>query len=145
MSSDDPYGSGGGDWGEAPKPIDGDPNIDMNYGQPLPPPGQAPGQQQAPMQQQPGGQLQTTKPKLDNNDLIAIVINVFFPGVGQMMLGQTVKGIAILAASIFTCGGAGFLWVAVIIDAYLVAMTKKYRTLGEWEIFPDMNKHLGSG
>ena len=129
MSSDD--------WGNNPPPPNDD-NIDMNYGQPLPNQGGGPVQGQ-------GGPLQTTKPKLDNNDIIAIVLNLFFPGVGQMMLGQTVKGIVILAVSFFTCGGAGLLWVAVILDAYLVAMTRKYRPLDDWEIFPDMNKHLGSG
>lgn len=155
MSSDDPFGGGGDDWQNPPQPPQNDDNIDMNYGQPLPPP-QGPPQQPPQPQPQPGqygqgqmqgggGPLQTTKPKLENDDIIAIVVNLFFPGVGQMMLGQTTKGIVILAVSFFTCGGAGLLWVAVIIDAYLVAMTRKYRPLDDWEIFPDMNKHLGSG
>lgn len=135
MSSDDP-GGGGGDWQSPPQPQNND-NVDMNYGQPLPPQG-------GPIQQQ-GGELQKTKPKLENNDLVAIIINLFFPGVGQMILGQTVKGIAIFIASVVTCGGMGLLWIAVLIDAYLVAMTRKYREVGDWEVFPDMNKHLGSG
>lgn len=137
MSSDD--------WGNPPPPTEDD-GIDMNYGQPLPPQGGAagPADPGGPVQGS-GGPLQTTKPKLDNNDIIAIVINAFLPGVGQMMLGQTTKGIVILAISFFTCGGAGLLWVAVLIDAYLVAMTRKYRQLDDFEIFPDMNKHFGSG
>lgn len=161
MSSDDPYGGGGGsddDWGNPPQPQQNQDNIDMNYGQPLPPQGAPPQQQQqhpgapqqqfqqgGPVQGPTGGPLQPSKPKLENDDLIAIVVNLFFPGVGQMMLGQTVKGIVILVVSVFTCGGAGLLWIAVIIDAYLVAMTRKYRQLGDWEFFPDINKHLGSG
>lgn len=142
MSSDDPYGSGGGDWGQPQQPPQQQPQheeIDMNYGQ-------LPGQDQ---QQQalgpPNGQLKPTKGKLDNNDIIAIVVGVFLPGVGQLMLGQTTKGIVILLATLFTCYGFGFLWIAVVLDAYLLAMTKKYREVGEWEFFPDMNKHFGSG
>lgn len=159
MSSDDPFGQdGGGDWGEAPKPGPDDDNIDMNYGQPLsqpppagtaqqqPPPGQAmhqtPGQS---MQQPPGNQLQSTKPKLDNDDIVPLILSAFFPGVGHMMLGQTTKGIVVLLAAIFTCGFGGLLNLAVILDCYLVAMTRKYRQLDDWEFFPDMNKHLGSG
>ena len=159
MSSDDPYGGGGGsddDWGNPPQPQQNQDNIDMNYGQPLPPQGAPPQQQHpgapqqqfqqgGPVQGPTGGPLQPSKPKLENDDLIAIVVNLFFPGVGQMMLGQTVKGIVILVVSVFTCGGAGLLYIAVIIDAYLVAMTRKYRQLGDWEFFPDINKHLGSG
>ena len=150
MSSDDPFGGGGGDWGNDPQPLKNEDNIDMNYGQPLPPQGQpAPGQpgQVPPTQMQPpgGGQLQQTKPKLENDDIIAMVLTFFLPGVGHMMLGQTTKGIVILVGTIFTCGVGYMLTILFAVDAYLVAMTKKYRQVDDWEVFPDMNKHLGSG
>ena len=133
-NGDDPFRQDdGNDWGTAQPPTDGD--IDMNYGQPLPDPLQA-----SPPQQQ----LQRTKPKLDNDDIIAMVVSVFLPGVGHMMLGQAVKGIVILGVSMFTCGGFGLLWFAVILDAYLVAMTRKYRDVGDWEILPDASQHLQS-
>jgi len=135
-NGDDPFGrDGGGDWGPPPQPPAQDDNIDMNYGQPLQNPPQPTG---------PGTDLVRTKPKLDNNDIIALVVSLFLPGVGHMMLGQTLKGIVVLAASFFTCGGFGLIWIAVILDIYLVAMTRKYRELGDWEFFPDANQHLKS-
>lgn len=138
-NGDDPFGrDGGGDW-EAPSPPPDDPNIDMNYGQPLPNPN-APTQ----MQPQPPNQLKRTKPKLENNDIVAMVVSLFLPGVGHMMLGQTTKGIVVLIGSFVTCYGGGLVWIAVLLDCYLVAMTKKYREVGEWEFFPDANQHLKS-
>jgi TM2 domain-containing membrane protein YozV len=146
----DPFGNGGGDGGDWGQPAGGGPaagggdfgqqpaqeqDVDMNYGQPL----------SQPPSQPPNTQLQSSGQKLDNNDIVAMVISAFFPGVGHMMLGQTVKGIVILAASVFTCGGMGLLWVAAIVDCYLLAMTRKYRQVDDWEFFPDMNKHFGSG
>ncbi len=144
MSSDDPYGSGGGgDWQNPPQPQQTDDNIDMNYGQPLPPAGTAPAPQ--PVQHAQGGEMQKTKAKLENEDIIAMVLTFIFPGVGHMMLGQVKKGILILAGTFFTCGTGYLLSIVFAVDAYLVAMTKKYRPVDDWEVFPDMNKHLGSG
>ena len=141
MSNDDPFGrdGSGGDWGTP------DENIDMNYGQPLSPPGGQPSQpgplMGQPQQQQ---QLVSSKPQLTNDDIVALVLSAFFPGVGHMILGQSMKGIAILVVSIFTCGGLGIGWILVLVDAYLVAMTRKYRPLGDWEFFPDSKQHFKS-
>ena len=58
-------------------------------------------------------------------------------GLGQMMLGQTMKGLALLAVCIMTCG-AGFLlaWPFAIVDAYLVGKKlQEGHTVGEWECF----------
>lgn len=137
MSSDQSGGSGGGDWGEDPAPLPGDPNIDMNYGQPLP------SQQQ--LQQQPQQQLKPAKGKMENDDIIALVLTFIIPGVGHMMLGQMKRGILILAMTYLTCGAGYLLTIVFAVDAYLVAMTRKYRQVGDWEFLPDMNKHLGSG
>jgi TM2 domain-containing membrane protein YozV len=74
---------------------------------------------------------------LEQNDIIALVLGLFLPGVGHMMLGQVPKGIAILVASVFTCAGFGLLGIAALVDLYLVARARKYRTLEDWEFFPD--------
>jgi TM2 domain-containing membrane protein YozV len=95
--------------------------------------------QQPQLDQPPARQQQSTKPKLENNDIIAIVISIFFPGVGQMMLGQTTKGIVVLLVTFFTCAVGGLLPIAAALDAYCVAMAKKKRPVDEWEFFPDMN------
>ena len=101
--------------------------------------------------QQQGGQMQAQPPSqapqsggaddLTTNDIIAIVLSFFFPGVGHMMLGQTTKGIVMLAVFVFTCGGLGLLPFASIFDAFLLAKTVKYRAVDDWEFFPDMNQH----
>ncbi len=155
-NGNDPFGNGGGgDWGNQPGGQPGQPggqpgqpggqpgqpgqprndDVDMNYGQPL----------SQPPSQPPNQQLQPTSNKLENEDIVPIVLSAFFPGVGHMMLGQATKGIVILLVSIFTCGGAGLVWIAAIVDCYLLAMTRKYRNVDDWEFFPDMNKHFGSG
>jgi hypothetical protein len=101
--------------------------------------------------QQQGGQMQAQPPSqapqsggddLETNDIIAIVLSFFFPGVGHMMLGQTTKGVVMLAVFLFTCGGLGLLPFASVFDAFLLAKTVKYRAVDDWEFFPDMNEHL---
>lgn len=131
MSNDD-FGDGGGDWGDPVAPPPSDDNIDMNYGQPL-------GQSQP---QPPPGELQKTKPKLENDDIVKLAISFFLPGVGHLMLGQTVKGIVIFLLFVFTCGFGGLINIAILLDTYLCLMTQKYRQLGDWEFFPDTNKHF---
>ncbi|MGM0554781.1 MAG: hypothetical protein ACQEVA_00195 [Myxococcota bacterium] len=94
------------------------------------------------MQQQPPSQAPQSGSDLNNNDIIAIILAFFLPGVGQMMLGQKTKGIVLLGVYIVTCFGLGLLPWASVIDAYLAAKTAKYRALDEWEFFPDMNQHF---
>lgn len=77
---------------------------------------------------------------LEQNDVIAIVLSFFIPGAGQLMLGQTTKGLVILAVMVFTCYGFGLLPLAAAVDAYLVARAKKYRAIGDWEFFPDFKE-----
>jgi TM2 domain-containing membrane protein YozV len=73
---------------------------------------------------------------LDNNDFVALLVTWFVPGAGHMMLGQTTKGLAILAANFLTCGGLGLLWVFTVVDAYFLAMARKKRPVGDWEFLP---------
>lgn len=77
-----------------------------------------------------------TTNQLDNNDIIAIVLSIFVPGAGHIMLGQTAKGIAILASIFLTCGLAAMIWPVFIIDAVMVAQARKKRPVGDWELFP---------
>lgn len=102
-------------------------------------PYQAPGGHQPPIHQ-PGYQPQASKPSLETNEIVAIVLAFFFPGSGQIMLGQTTKGVVILAAYFLTCGGLGLLPFASALDAYCVAITRKRRPIGDWDIFPDIKE-----
>ena len=56
---------------------------------------------------------------------------------GQLMLGQTMKGLALLADCIMTCGAGCLLaWPFAIVDAYLVGKKlQEGHTVGEWECF----------
>jgi len=80
---------------------------------------------------------------LETNDMIAIVLSVFLPGVGHLMLGQKMKGLAILAAVIFSCGAGYIVSLIIAADALCVARIRKERELGEWEIFPEHKRLLG--
>lgn len=81
--------------------------------------------------------------KLETNDIVAIVLSFFLPGVGHIMLGQKTKGIVILAVTILTCGVGYIASVLVALDAYLVAQVIKERPVGDWEIFPEHKRLLG--
>jgi TM2 domain-containing membrane protein YozV len=80
--------------------------------------------------------------KLETNDFVAMAVNFFLPGVGHIMLGQTTRGIALLAAFVFTCNGLGLLPFLALADAYFVALTQKYRQGDDWEFFPDYKEHI---
>ena len=79
---------------------------------------------------------------LETNDIVAVVLSVFLPGVGHMILGQVVKGIVILAVSICTC--VGYLAsIVVAADALCVARMRKERPVDDWEFFPEHKRFLG--
>ena len=86
---------------------------------------------------QPGG----SPAKLESGDYLPVIL-ALIPGLGQLMLGQTAKGLVILGIAIFTCAGGGLVSVASVIDAYLVAVAKKRRVVGDWEFFPDYQETL---
>lgn len=73
---------------------------------------------------------------LESSDYLAIFAAII-PGLGQMIMGQTVKGLVVLGVALVTCSGFGLLSIASMVDAYLVAMAQKRRPVGEWEFFPD--------
>lgn len=93
--------------------------------------------QDRPYDQPPVHQPRTSAP-MDSNDIIAVILSWFFPGVGQIMLGQKTKGIVVLLVSILTCYGGGLLAIASVIDAYCLAKARKYRAIDDWEFFPDI-------
>ncbi len=74
--------------------------------------------------------------KLETREVLA-VIAALIPGVGQILLGQTVKGLVLMGAALFLGCLGGLLSVASVIDAFLVAKAKKRRPVDEWEFFPD--------
>ena len=78
--------------------------------------------------------------ELESEDIIAMVITFFIPGIGQLLLGQQVKGLVILGLALFTCSGFGLIAVASLVDTYLVAKARKNREVGDWEFFPDFNE-----
>lgn len=81
--------------------------------------------------------------EMETSDWVAVVASLI-PGVGQLLLGQTVKGLVILGVSIFLCAGGGLLSVASMVDTYLVARARKNRPVGDWEFFPDFQEIISS-
>lgn len=84
-------------------------------------------------------QRQGASQELETSDWIAVIASLI-PGVGQLILGQTVKGLVILGISIVLCAGGGIFSVASMIDTYLVARARKNRAVGDWEFFPDFQQ-----
>jgi TM2 domain-containing membrane protein YozV len=73
------------------------------------------------------------------NSMAAAVLSFFLPGVGQLWLGQSGKGAAILAVALLTgCGAVSFgiLNLIAAVDAYLLAERRaKGETIGPWQFF----------
>lgn len=101
-----------------------------------------PRQDQVPGRYEGGPPATTGGSDLETNDILAIVLAFFLPGIGQLLLGQQVKGLVILALAIFTCSMGGLISVASLLDAFLVAKATKRRQVGEWEFFPDFSETL---
>ena len=80
--------------------------------------------------------------ELDVVDVLAVILSVFAPGLGHIVLGQVLKGVVILALVIGSCG-VGYIVSAIIaLDAFMVARARRVRQVGDWEIFPD-HRSLG--
>jgi TM2 domain-containing membrane protein YozV len=80
---------------------------------------------------------------LDGHDLVAIILSVFAPGLGHVLLGQKVKGIVILALVVASCGVGYLMSALVALDAYCLARARKQRSVGDWELFPESEQNLG--
>ena len=133
------WGTAGPDLPPGPPPSGspfGPPSGPPPAGSPFgPPPGPGPSYGY-PMTHTPGVGMTPASGTLDNNDIVALIVSAFFPGAGHMMLGQTTKGIAILAATYLTCGLGYLAFAFVVIDAYFLALARKKRQVGDWEFLP---------
>jgi TM2 domain-containing membrane protein YozV len=85
--------------------------------------------------------MPTDPPK---DPVLMCVLSVLVVGLGQVILGQTVKGITMLVGvillSVITCGSflllAPVVWVISGLDAYKIANKLKQGTpVGIWEFF----------
>lgn len=125
-------------WGQPPNQQQAEPDPWQQVGQQ---PGQGPGQPQPQgnMVHKGGGGGPN---KLETNDIVAMIASFLLPGVGHMILGQTTRGLVILAGILLTCGAGYIVSLIVVADCYFVAMTQKYREVGDWELFPDYNDHI---
>lgn len=109
-----------------------------------PTPTSEPSDWSAPSHQPPQPYGGDTPATVNNQDLetaeVLAVIAAVVPGLGQMLVGQTVKGLVLLGIALLTCSGFGLFSVASIIDTFLVAKAKHRRAVGEWEFFPDFQQ-----
>lgn len=80
---------------------------------------------------------------LETNDVLALILSFFFPGVGHMILGQVTKGILIVAVVIMTCGLGYLAMLFAVVDVLCLAQARKVRPVGDWEFFPDHKRILG--
>lgn len=104
-----------------PQPGYGQPNP--AYGQPAPnygaPAGYNPMDPEAPY-----GRDMYGVPLSDKQKMVAGLLQIFFGylGIGRFYLGDTGKGVGMIAASIFTCGLAGSIWG--LIDGIMILTGK---------------------
>jgi len=92
-----------------------------------------------------GNQIAPSSPPKD--PIIALVLSLLLlGGAGQLYLGQTTKGIVIMAVCFLTCGVAGIGIVVGCIDAYMIAKRlQEGHSVDEWEFFwTNSNKQLTS-
>lgn len=75
------------------------------------------------------------------NPAVATILSCLIAGVGQMYLGQVLKGLVILLGgvvlAIITGGLAGIpIWIAAMVDAYMIGKKlESGQSVGEWEFF----------
>ena len=89
--------------------------------------------------------LKVNKPAAMNNSsespVLMSILSFFIVGLGQLIMGQTVKGIAMfvgaIVISVVTFGFGSVIVLAVsVIDAVLIAKKKQSgKVVGDWEFF----------
>lgn len=68
--------------------------------------------------------------------LVAGLLSLVLPGLGQLVAGQTTKGVVMLILGFLTCGLGGLLNLALALDAYLIAQrVRRGETIQEWQFF----------
>lgn len=108
---------------------------------PPPPPPSAPGGAPSPM----GGGGELVHPTVPPKDpILILVLNLLVAGgVGYLIIGQKMKGIAAIAAwlvlLVVTCGaGSGLVSIVCAIDGYLQAQQLQAgHPVGQWTFFND--------
>ena len=86
-----------------------------------------------------GKRIQPTGKTLE--PVLACLLSLVIVGLGQMLLGQTIKGVVMLIAAmvlgVLTVGLAiVVVWPVSAIDAYMIAKKlREGKSVGEWEFF----------
>ena len=71
----------------------------------------------------------------------ALILSCLIVGVGQLYLGQTVKGVVLLVGSMFLGVATGFLlspvfWIVGMVDAHAIGnKLASGKPVGQWEFF----------
>jgi hypothetical protein len=95
------------------------------------------------MTMQPGHDLPAQQRSLDSKEKKALIASFLLPGVGHLLIGQTVKGIGALLLLLLTVGiGWVLLAPCALIDAFLVIRARKRRSVDDLEFFPDIGDLL---
>lgn len=68
--------------------------------------------------------------------ILAALLSLVLPGVGQIMAGQAAKGAVMLVIAVLTCAFGGLFNLLAAVDAYLIAQRKKRgEVVGDWQFF----------
>jgi len=69
----------------------------------------------------------------------ALILSCLISGVGQIYLGQTIKGIVILIGSLVLWGtivGGPVIWIVAMVDAHAIGnKLASGKSVGQWEFF----------
>ena len=84
------------------------------------------------------GRVMPSVPPRDPN--VMAILSALLPGFGQLILGQTVKGIVLLVLALgllrMSCLLALVCWIVAIIDAYQIGTKlRRGQSVGQWEFF----------
>lgn len=71
---------------------------------------------------------------------VMAILSAVVPGLGQLILGQTVKGIVLLVLALglwrIICAGSLAVWIVAIVDAYQIAVKlRNGQPVKQWEFF----------
>jgi TM2 domain-containing membrane protein YozV len=95
-----------------------------------PPPDPADGDQ--PLASSSRGMPQKSPP----NAILVAICSFFLPGLGQVIAGQALKGLVLMATFVFTCGGLGVLSFIAAADAFVIAgRLERGEDVGPWKFF----------
>jgi hypothetical protein len=66
-------------------------------------------------------------------------VNLLIPGLSQILMGQTTKGIVLLVGSyvLLFIGIGALVWIGSVVDGFMVGQVlQSGRPVGEWQFFP---------